>query len=222
VTAIVVGIAILIGDTGTTPSEHLSASPPVVYVEPAKRPLGSAERQRLLDMSLRFVATAVTRSNVDVAYDLASPNLRQGLTRRQWHTGNIPVVPFPAVSLVAWQVDWSYKNDVAFDLALRANKRSDTVGKTFTIELKRYGKQWFVEQWTPNGISGPTNVRSIKRELDNTPPPVAKLGVGWLLVPAALFSLLLLIPLGIALRSWHVGRRAVRAYEAETRAHRLG
>jgi hypothetical protein len=221
VATIVVGGAVLIGDTGTPPSEHLSGSPPVVYRAPATRPLRSTERQRLLAMSLRFVSSAVTRKNVDLAYDLASPNLRQGLTRTQWHTGNIPVVPFPSVSLLSWQLDWSYKDDVAFDLALRAERRSDTVGKTFTIELKRYGKQWFVEQWTPNGISGPGNVRSIKKALASVPPTRAPLGAAWLLVPIAIFSLLLLLPLGLALRSWRVGRRAVRAYEAQARGQRF-
>lgn len=219
-TAVVVG-SIVIGNTaGGSSEEATRAGPPVVDRAPKTFRLTTAQRSQFLAASVRFVNSAVTRKNVDVAYDLVSPSLRQGLTRKQWHTGNIPVVPFPAVSLVTWQVDWSYSNDIGIDLALMARKRSDTVGKTFTIELKRYGQRWLVESWTPKGVSGPGNVRSISREVASTPPPRARLGAGWLLVPAAVFSLLLLLPLGLGVRSWRAGRRAIRAYEAERNAPR--
>jgi len=210
-----VGGAIVIGNTGTPAPERLSNRPAVVYHEPKSVPLSRTARAHLLSESLRFVASAVTRHDVDAAYDLTSRHLRQGLTRTQWHSGNIPVIPFPAVSLAAWGVDWSYSDDVALDLALRADNRSDIVGKTFTIELKRYGKRWLVENWTPNGISGPGNVKSLKRQAEAATPPAARLGAEWLLVPVAIFSLLLLLPLGFAARSWRDGRRAMRAYEAE-------
>ena len=33
--------------------------------------------------------------------------------RKQWLTGAIPVVPFPAVGVAEWHLDWSYADDVA-------------------------------------------------------------------------------------------------------------
>ncbi len=214
----VVGGSIVIGNTGHRDEAPLLDEPARVYREPEAMTLTRAHRRELLEASLRFVRSAVTREHVDASYDMASPSLKQGMTRREWDTGNIPVIPFPAVGLVGWRVDYAYRNDVALDLSLVADKKSDTVGKTFTIELRRYGKRWLVEAWVPNGVSGPNNVRSIHNK------PLAKqrrsLGAAWLLVPLTVFAVVLLLPITLAVRHWRQGRRAVRAYEAELRGGR--
>lgn len=43
-----------------------------------------------------FIKTAVARKNLAASYDLVSPELRQGMTRKQWATGEIPVVYYPS------------------------------------------------------------------------------------------------------------------------------
>lgn len=214
--AIVTG-SILIGNTGRRTDTPVTGGPAWVYREPQVLRLTPAVRRELLSRSLAFVQTAVTRKDVDRAYDMASPVLRQGMSRRAWHTGNIPVVPFPATGLVQWNVAYSYTNDVALDLSLLAPRNSDTVGKTFRIELRRYGKHWLVEAWVPQGISSANNVVSLHDQLANQPEPKAPLGAAWLLVPLGVLGLALFVPVGLGVRSWRAGRRAIRDYEAGLR-----
>lgn len=215
VTSAVVGGSILIGNTGRRTQTPVTAGPAWTYREPVELRMTPSLRREFLSRSLAFVQTAVTRKDVDKAYDMVGPSLRQGMSRRAWHSGDIPVVPFPAVGLLEWNVAYSYTDDVALDLALVAPPRSDTVGKTFRIELKRYGKRWLVEAWVPQGISSSNNVRSIHKALADQPEPKAPLGAAWLLVPFGILGVALLVPIGLGIRSWRVGRRAMRDYEAD-------
>jgi len=216
-TSAVVAGSILIGNTGRRLDTPVTRSPAWVYREPQVLRLTPAARRELLSRSLAFVQTAVTRKDVDRAYDMVSPQLRQGMSRRAWHTGNIPVVPFQASGLLQWNVAYSYTDDVGLDLALLAPKNSDTVGKTFRIELKRYGKRWLVEAWVPQGISSAKNVVSLRKQIADQPEPKAPLGAVWLMVPLGVVGVALLVPVGLAVRSWRLGRRAIREYEAGLR-----
>ena len=47
-------------------------------------------------------------------------------------------VRLAVAGLATWSVLYSYQDDVALDLALLAKPGGDIVGKSFTIELKRY------------------------------------------------------------------------------------
>src|SRR5205807_415632 len=53
-------------------------------------PLTTAQRE----VAGKFILTAVARKNLAVAYNLVTDTLKQGLTLKQWQSGNIPVVPF--------------------------------------------------------------------------------------------------------------------------------
>ena len=55
-----------------------------------------------------FVRTAVRRNDLAASWHLIHPNLKQGMTKEQWLTGDIPVVPFPAKGILAWELDWAY------------------------------------------------------------------------------------------------------------------
>src|SRR4051794_15418641 len=47
-----------------------------------------------LVIARRFMETAVLRKHVDAAYDLVDVDLRGRMMRKQWDTGNIPVVGY--------------------------------------------------------------------------------------------------------------------------------
>lgn len=75
------------------------------------KPAVTAERQQpvKLDPAARqvadkFILTAVARKNLGEAYELTHPDLRQGLTKQQWLTGNIPVQYYPA-DAARWELD---------------------------------------------------------------------------------------------------------------------
>jgi len=213
---------VLLGNTAKPEPERFSNRPTWIYHEPKAARLTSLDRRVALDTSIRFVRTAVARQRLDEAYALAAPELRQGLTKRQWMTGNIPVVPFPAVGVAQWDVAYSYENDVAFQLSLVAKPgASPVVGKTFTIELvrRKRGLPWRVVSWTPLGISGSNNDVEIAAQQDALAAQAVKrgapLGTWWLALPAGLLALVVLIPIGVGVRSWLAGRRAERDYRAE-------
>ena len=111
----------------------------------------------------RFLLTAVARRNLAEAYDLVGPQLRQGMTRAQWETGNIPVVPYP-VSLdrvAPLKVDFSNRNHVLLEVVLLPRATAKVNGgevvkpQLFYLELRAYGKgkarHWVVTGWVPRG-----------------------------------------------------------------------
>ena len=91
------------------------------------------------------------------------------------------------------------------------------MAKSFRIELqrRRAGAPWKVVAWLPLGLSGPGNVKSIRERLraaPPAPPEPAMLAAWWLAFPAALLSLVLVLPALLWLRAWRAGRKAERAY----------
>lgn len=211
------GVGLGTKNTGDFPKQRLVDEPAQVVSVPELAHLSRAETAQLLGMSTLFVRTAVAHRRLRGAYDLVGPELRGGMSRAEWATGDNPVVPFPAVGIASWSVAYSYRDDVALDLALVARPGSDTIGKTFRIELTRKpSRGWRVVSWVPYGLSGAGNVRSIARREAAAPakPSTTTLGTWWLAFPASLLSLVFVLPAAIWLRSWRTGRKADRAYRA--------
>jgi hypothetical protein len=97
---VAVGCAIAIGflypNTGRKEAGFSPGKPQVTHEEAPATPLPKgdiADSEQALD---HFVRTAVLRRHVDDSYDLVTSNLRAGMTRKEWHTGDIPVAPFAA------------------------------------------------------------------------------------------------------------------------------
>jgi hypothetical protein len=72
----------------------------------------------------RFIETAVLRKNLDAAYPLVNQEIKGGLTKQQWETGNIPVIGYPAgnTKTAAFTVLWSYKTQLMTIVDLVAKK----------------------------------------------------------------------------------------------------
>jgi hypothetical protein len=85
-------------DRGPTSPPRASAA-----ALPQRRPvamhLTAAEVKQLRSTIALFVSTSVMRHHPERSWAIVHPVMRQGLTKRQWSTGNIPVVPFPAVGV---------------------------------------------------------------------------------------------------------------------------
>jgi hypothetical protein len=210
----VAGIIAIVGDTGKHLSEKYSSKPVKFYEEPPRHELTAAERREIRQVSLVFIGSAVARQHLDDSYDLVGPSLREGLTKAQWRTGNIPVIPFAVQSVAHWTLDYSYANDVAFEVVLLGKPGTHPHGKTFFIELKRFPRihpgHWLVESWGPIGISSDTTVEP-RRAAARTAPVGAPLSAKWLLIPAGILVLLFLVPVAIFSRHWYASRRARRA-----------
>jgi hypothetical protein len=168
----------------------------------------------MLTVASRFVESAVARKHVDRSWDLASPELRSGFTRKEWDEGNLPVSPYP-VGEARYRLEYVDTEGVGVSIALFPAKGSRDQPGDYLIGLHLSGsrkqRHWVVDNWqvVPTGAA----VGSISRApvSGTSSPGTVKEGKAWLLVPAGLLSLIVLIPVGIASMHWYRRRRADRA-----------
>jgi hypothetical protein len=133
--------------------ETVSNEPAQVPAEQVNAPLSDDAKQ----VARRFVQTAVARKNLAEAYDLVGPNLRGNLTRKQWLTGNIPVIPYPIESLrlAPFKLDYSHTTDALLEVALLPKDGVGVKAQIFFLGLKKVGaagkEHWVVDSWVPKG-----------------------------------------------------------------------
>src|SRR5687767_1332137 len=75
------------GNTATKVPETKSNQPAQLLTQRKQIPLARETRR----VAGRFLLTAVARKNLGESYEITHPDLRQGLTKQEWLTGNIPV-----------------------------------------------------------------------------------------------------------------------------------
>jgi hypothetical protein len=102
----------------------------------------------------QFILTAVQRKHLDKAWKLAGPDIRGGLTYKQWLTGNIPVVPWlGTIGTAPLSVDYSYKNEIALTIVIAPKQGTKGHPDTFKMVLQPMGKgakkHWVVQEWVP-------------------------------------------------------------------------
>ena len=181
--------------------------------------LTANDRSRIHQVTMLFIGSAVARQHLEDSYDIVSPHLKEGLSRQAWRSGNIPVIPYNVASVIHVKLDYSFVDDVAYDVVLVGKRGTLPAGKTFMIELRRLkarglGKDWLVESWVPQGIS--TDTPAAARAARTPPPkPTSTISSLWLLAPGAILSLLIIVPAWIFTRNWYGARKSRRALERE-------
>jgi hypothetical protein len=137
-------------DSVDTPISTLPATKP--KPEPVSVAMSPAARQ----VASKFIHTAVARKNLAEAWKITGPSLRSGITFKEWMTGNIPVVPYPASEQAALSVRYSHKNRVELEWGLTARKGLKMKPQSFLMDLVRIGKtghkHWVVDYWTPLSV----------------------------------------------------------------------
>jgi hypothetical protein len=227
-----VALGILYPNTAGQPDDVAvnDPRPGQVYREPKTVRLPKADRDRALRNALQFVNTAVARRRVESSYDLVSPELRQGMSRSEWGQGEIPVVPFPAAE-VRVRIDYSYRDELGLTMLLIPPAASNASPTTFNMDMRAAGaatgRRWLVSSWMPTASTTP----SLAAEEARSGPATAgfpnlgqaseseegldaPLSAAWIVVPLSIFGLMLLLPIGLGIRSWLQNRRALREYEA--------
>ena len=194
--------------------------PKITHEEPPATPLPKrdlAATQRILS---EFVVSAVYREHVERSYDLATPLVRGGLTRKQWRTGDIPVPPFPAsaVAVAKSKLVYSNPNVARYEVLLYTKPSAKLLPLLYSIELARTGRRtWLVDYAMPigGGVSTrPTPYRATPaQELPNGTGR-GVLSLSWVVVPLAILSLIVVVPLVLAARGWLAKRHAEREYPA--------
>ena len=144
---IAVFLIVFLRNTGSTEQEHFTNKPVQKVSTPKKAPLEPAVRV----VAGKFILTAVQRKNLGQAWTLSGPGIRQDLTRKEWLTGNIPVIPFlKPIKLTSLKVDLSSKNYALIELLLVPKQGRAEI---YDMELIKVGNgdqaHWVVNSWVP-------------------------------------------------------------------------
>lgn len=125
------------GTTYSTPK-----APPTVKLDASVRPLVH-----------EFVQTAVARNDLATAFKISGPAVRQGMTLKQFLTGNIAVIPFDVDSkttVSVMKVDYSYANRAELQVLVNTPGRAVTNSPhTFIVNLIKRQDRWYVNGWVP-------------------------------------------------------------------------
>src|SRR5947209_16141052 len=78
-------------------------------------PLTKAQRE----IAGRFILTAVKRKNLAEAYRISGPDIREGMTLKQWMTGTIAVTPFlHPIDVVTVHPEYSYRTEALLKIII--------------------------------------------------------------------------------------------------------
>ena len=181
----------------------------------------TAKREGVLRVAAEFVNTAVRRQHVAVSYDLATPALRRGYTRRTWATRDIPVQPYP-LDWARYRVKGSFTDSVWLQVALYPDQKHKTIpAAVFDLTLKPFSdgkaRRWLVDSWAPAGYQGvPDGPLGSSRRAVAPVEYKSPLSKGWLVVPVSLFAFGLLLLVTIGVRGWWRGRVALKRYRSHS------
>jgi uncharacterized SAM-binding protein YcdF (DUF218 family) len=221
----VVAVALATRHSGGKEKPPRSSAPAANPAAERTVPLAAADRRRIKSVVARFVATAVVQRNA-ASYDLVTSAFRGGTTRAQWATGDTPVYRYPAEpgSAGAPSVVGSFRNDVLANLLLQPRLGANAGPILFSIELKRQHSRWLVDAFSPlevysaPGAAPKTAVPKLTPASKKATPAAdsgfdhGRLSTAWFLIPVGILLLIVLIPLGLWIKSWRDNRRAERAY----------
>jgi hypothetical protein len=213
-------------NTSTYKEAPLRNEPVQLPVVPVKADFKRAKKEGVLDVAATFVDTAVKRNHVDRSFDLASPTLRTGYSRKAWATTDIPVQPYP-VDFAKWKVKGSFTDEVWLQVAVFPDKAHPQVpAAVFDVVLRPFGhgtaRHWLVDSWAPAGYegipSGPLGRNSGNPLTAGSGGATIEyksgLSARWLLVPLSAFGLALIIVSIFAVRGWWRGQRALKRYKS--------
>jgi hypothetical protein len=137
-----------------------------------------AEINKTIDMVVNYGAKRV---DVGRSYDWVTPDMRAGMTRKQWRTGDIPIYPFPAKGQTFhyWSLKWISDGTVGVELLLMPTlKNKFDVGPIiFDLYLRPAGKRWLLDGFMPMATLAPVNAKKTKvRSVRDFSPQAAQVG----------------------------------------------
>jgi hypothetical protein len=149
---VIVFLVVKFGNTANT-TETFSSKPAQTPQVTKQVPL---ERGARIAVG-RFILTAVARKNLDEAWNLTTPNLRGGLTHKQWMTGNIPVVPMgvPIDKAAITRIISSTKNEAEINVVVLPKANAQNVKATlYVVIAKKINGRWLIDYAIPQASPG--------------------------------------------------------------------
>jgi len=107
-------------------------------------------------VAVRFITTALGRVHLAEAWNMATPELRSGVTRKQWLAGEMPIPPFPVDRLKAsgYQVVASSPTKLLLQVFLVPKPGTQYVATRYDMTLVRRGGKWLVSYLVPYAPQG--------------------------------------------------------------------
>jgi hypothetical protein len=143
-----ISIVVLRG-TGNAFTSPISTNPAQLVKQDKKAPVSP----EALRVARHFIETAVLRKNVDASWNLVGVDLKGRMTRKQWDTGNIPVIDYPAKNAAnaSFVIDYSYKTSMLAEVDLVAKPGSGVRPHLpFFVGMKKIKGHWLVSYWEPH------------------------------------------------------------------------
>jgi hypothetical protein len=165
------------GSPGNANGPYVSDS---FYREPKHVPFTAEKRRAVSAVLAKFIDGAVSKHDLAGTWDLAGPELRQGVTRQDWLKGQLPLVPFAASKRGqgSWSlVNYSYKNKVGLELLMFPEHRSGQLATVETDVVRGRDGSWRVNYWMITKLHGPGSAAAADSAsaMSEGPPNVHKL-----------------------------------------------
>lgn len=190
----------------------------------AKPKVTPAERVAITKVIDAYVPAALERRNLELAYDLSGPQVRGGMSLREWLGGGIPIYPFPARDrhFDGWIPTWRDRTNIGLDLLIQADPKTRLGAIAFRIQMtKLAGRGWVVNAFLPQStFSDPRDDAKVFSERDLLPSGTqsaagtdSRLSAVWFALPGGLlFAVFVVLPLGYLAYAKRRDRRAYREY----------
>jgi len=111
-----------------------------------------------------FIQTAVPRKNLGAAYDVVGPDIREGMTKAQFLSGNIAVVPlFQPILKATFKTVYSHPKDALIQVGLIVGQPKKIQVQLYNATLMLVGKgtsaHWAVDSWVLQQVYGSKSIR---------------------------------------------------------------
>ncbi len=152
-------LVVFFGNTATPVESKITDTETGAAIVPAKQPSVAID-PGVRQVAGEFILTAVARKDLARSYEITHPDLRQGLSLKEWETGNIPVQFYPADAIdnATFKIDESHANDAVLEVALIPKAGETIKPQIFYIGLKKVEGNWLVDYWAPRGSAAVPNV----------------------------------------------------------------
>ena len=205
---------------GTPDHETFRPGEQVVRIPPHVR-LTAARRHAVDNLLDTFVPAAVERHRPLAALPLVTPAFRSGISRRAWSRGELPVFPYDAQGrdFHHWTLNYSFPREISVDLLLHPAPKEELGPLAITAVFKQTHGRWLVDSFVPAASFAPEQKKPrILATPDFTPfaddRGHGELSTRWLLVPAGILALIVLVPVAVGIAHLRRSRRAWRAYQS--------
>jgi hypothetical protein len=181
--------------------------------------LTPARRRAINDVLDTFVPAAVERQRPLRALSLVTSDFRAGVSRDEWSQGKLPVFPYSARrdGMHGWTLNYSFPREISIELLMHPAPKERLGPLAVTAVFKHVRGRWLIDSFIPSASFAPQGKARILAQPDFSPYAetrgTSQLSTRWLLVPAGILALIVLVPAALGIAHLRRSRRAWRAYQ---------